>query len=153
VNDRAAQVPGYLAPYARPSPPDLALYLQGLEEPRGKLRTMGVKCRCGASALLVGVAYNWEVVDAACPECGHEFAIYDPTLHGYNALRGRNDYWRPAFESTPFGCMCRMMTFHLAVGFGFGPNARDSDDFSFIAVAGRCTTCGVPNLVLDANCD
>jgi hypothetical protein len=151
---RVEDLPEHLRPYACPCPLDLELVLRAARSDSGRLRVAGLKCRCGEAGLLVGVAYNWEVVDAACPSCGHEFSIYDPKYHGRSAVNGENDYDRPPFESVPFGCMCRMMVFELAVAVDCADEVPGTaEGFLFIAVGGKCMACGMDNVVFDAPCD
>lgn len=149
----ALELPAHLRPYARLCPPDLSTFLRDSCPDGDELRIAGLVCPCGEPALLVGVAFNWEVVDAACGSCGHEFPLYDPKVHGWLGARGRNDYPRPPFEATPYGCMCRMMRFQLAVALRYRQPADAPEAFTFLAVAGRCVACGMANLVLDAEAD
>jgi len=150
-----ADWPRHLLPYLDDCPSEMKELLRTTLGGVDTARATALRCRCGETNLLVGVAFNWEVVDAACPACGHEFSIYDPKHHGSTGARGKNDYARPPFESVPFGCMCRMMSFQIGVGLVFGPDrsVEDGETFAAIAIAGRCSSCGMTNLVLDAACD
>lgn len=152
----AAAWPRHLQPYLRPCPDELCEALRATRPGASRLVVAALGCRCGEESLLVGVSYNWEVVDAACAACGHELPIYDPKHHGRAGARGANDYPRPPFETVPFGCMCRMMSFQVAVGLepdGAGAGDADPEAFLFIAVAGRCAACGMSNSIFDTECD
>jgi hypothetical protein len=141
--------PAHLEPYARPCPPDLSTFLRGLHP--AELVTFGLACRCGETALLAGVSFNWEVVDAGCGACGYELSIYDPKVHGRDGWRGRNDYERPSFEVTPVACRCRMFPVLLGVAVDYGAGARSDEDFVWLAIAGRCLSCGEVRLILDVD--
>ena len=158
-----APAPEHLAAYARAPDDALAQFLEAAVEraraagEAAALRvsashTFGLACPCGEPAMLVGVAYNWDVVDLACGGCGREAALYDPTRHGRLGSRGRNDYARPPFEAVPYGCMCRMMLFEPAVLLGYEADAEGAQDFSWLVAGGRCAACGVHNLIHDAAC-
>jgi hypothetical protein len=114
---------------------------------------MGLSCRCGETSLFLGVSFNWEVMDAACGTCGHEFSVYDPKAHGREGWRGRNDYDRPPFEVTPQACRCRMFLFHLALAVEYREDSESDEDFVWLAVAGRCAACNETRVLLDVEAD
>jgi hypothetical protein len=117
------------------------------------MAAMGIACRCGETSLFVGVNFNWEVVDASCGTCGHEFSLYDPQIHGRAGWRGWNDYERPPFEVLPLACRCRMFPFQVGVAIAWGAEPESDEDFVWLAVAGRCQSCGELNLLIDVEAD
>lgn len=146
-------LPSHLVAYAGECAAELGDALRAALGSRRRTLVTGIVCRCGARALFVGAAFNWEVVDAACGECGHELPIYDPVHHGRLGRARRNDYPRPPFDATPLGCMCRGMVFEPAVALAYDGESEDADDFVALAVGGRCVACGVDNVWLDVECD
>lgn len=160
MNDvRLDDAPAHLRPYARAPDDALADFLEASvarardagDSTARRItasNTFALVCPCGEAALLLGVAYNWDVVDLACGACGREASLFDPTAHG----RGRAELSRPPFETVPYGCMCRMMLFAPAVLLGYDARAQGPLDFVWVAVGGRCVACGEHNLALDVDC-
>lgn len=162
-------------------PPQLRRFVYNLDDltrkefgievyPQGWQAGIVCKCKCKSFAIrysgeilpdgsLSDTTDNIQRIELVCKDCGQNILLFDPLIHGYNAVIARcmPEYTEDRKTLKELLCQCDNKFFELAVMamYDIDPTIssnRKNDSYGWFHAFSRCETCGAVREFIDYEC-
>lgn len=153
--------------YVKKLSPELREDIQLKSDPLMWQATVSCKCNCdifriqtlgetNSSGLLCDTE-EYQRAELACQECGRNIVLFDPALHGYNAMIAEHNSTRLSLRKakSPYHCQCGNNKFRVALSVVYDTDPETlaslttkerNNSYGWFNALLKCTTC---NRIID----